>query len=108
MGSIDMLVPVGLSHYLVLSAIVFSIGMLGVLLRRNVIVMLMGIELMLNAVNLSFLAFSRFSGNIDGQIHVFFVMTVAAAEAGVGLALAVMVFKKFKEVDIQFFEHLKG
>jgi len=99
---------IGLNHYLVLSAVVFTIGMLGVLLRRNVLVMLMGIELMLNAVNLTFIAFSHFTSNINGQIMVFFVMTIAAAEAGVGLALAVAIFKKFKEVNIQFFERLKG
>lgn len=100
--------PVGLNHYLILSAMLFAIGMLAVLLRRNVLVMLMGIELMLNAVNLTFVAFSHFTGDISGQILVFFVMTVAAAEAGVGLALAVAVFRKFKEVNIRFFEHLKG
>jgi len=99
---------VTLNHYLALSSIVFAIGMLCVLLRRNVIVMLMGIELMLNAVNLTFVAFAHFRNDITGQILVFFVMTVAAAEAGVGLALAVSVFKRFKEVNIKFFEHLKG
>ena len=82
--------------------------MLGVLLRRNAIVILMSIELMLNAVNVSFIAFSRYAGNIDGQVMVFFVMTIAAAEAAVGLALAVTIFKKFKEVNIRFFEHMKG
>jgi NADH-quinone oxidoreductase subunit K len=100
--------PIGLNHYLVLSAIVFTIGMSAVLLRKNVLVMLMGIELMLNAVNLTFVAFSHFTGDISGQVLVFFVMTVAAAEAGVGLALAVAVFKRYKEVNIRFFEHLKG
>ena len=103
---------VGLSHYLVLSAFLFIAGMIGVLMRRNVIVILMSIELMLNAVNLSFLAFGHFSENpaifLNGQVMVFFVMTIAAAEAAVGLALAVTVFKKFKEVNIRFFEHLKG
>ena len=99
---------VGLSHYLVLGALLFSMGLLCVLLRKNVIVMLMGIELMLNAVNLTMIAFSRYSGNFEGQILVFFVMTVAAAEAGVGLALAVAVFKKFKEVNIKNFEQLRG
>lgn len=99
---------VGLNHYLILGAMLFSIGMLAVLLRRNVLVMLMGIELMLNAVNLTFVAFSHFTSDVSGQILVFFVMTVAAAEAGVGLALAVAVFKRFKEVNIRFFEHLKG
>ncbi len=99
---------VGLDHYLILSTILFTIGMLGVLLRKNVLVMLMGIELMLNAVNLTFVAFSHYTNNINGQIMVFFVMTVAAAEAGVGLALAVTVFKEFKKVNTQVFENLKG
>lgn len=99
---------VGLNHYLVLSGILFTIGMLAVLLRRNLIVILMGVELMLNAVNLSFVAFSHFSANINGQLMVFFVMTVAAAEAGVGLALAVTLFKTFREVNIRLFEQLKG
>lgn len=99
---------VGLDHYLYLSAILFVFGMLGVLMRRNVIVILMSIELMLNAVNISFIAFSRYSENVNGQVMVFFVMTIAAAEAAIGLALAVTVFKKFREVNIRFFEHLKG
>lgn len=99
---------VGINHYLILSAVLFVLGMLGVLLRRNAIVILMSIELMLNAVNISFVAFSRYAGNIDGQVMVFFVMTIAAAEAAVGLALAVTIFKKFKEVNIRFFEHMKG
>ena len=102
------LLNVGLDHYLILSALLFAIGMTGVLVRKNVIVIMMSIELMLNAVNVSLIAFSHFSGNINGQIMVFFVMVVAAAEAGVGLALAVTIFKKFKEVNIYFFEHLKG
>lgn len=102
------MVTVTLNHYLALSAVIFIIGMLGVLLRRNIIVMLMSIELMLNAVNLSFVAFSHFKQDINGQILVFFVMTVAAAEAGVGLALAVAVFKKFKHVNVKLFEQLKG
>jgi len=100
--------PVGLQHYLILSAMLFSLGLFGVLMRRNVLVILMSIELMLNAVNLTLIAFSRYSGQIDGQILVFFVMTVAAAEAGVGLALAVTVYKKFREVNIKSFEQLKG
>jgi NADH-quinone oxidoreductase subunit K len=97
-----------LNHYLILSALVFGIGIACVLLRKNVIVMLMGIELMLNAVNLSFVAFSQFRNDVSGNIMVFFVMTVAAAEAGVGLALAVAVFKKYKDVNIKRFEQLKG
>lgn len=99
---------IGLTHYLVLAAILFVIGMAGVLLRRNTIVLLMSIELMLNSVNLTFIAFSKYLGHLDGHIMVFFVMTIAAAEAAVGLALAVSIFKRFNEVNIRFFEHLKG
>lgn len=99
---------VGLSHYLLLSAMVFCIGLVGVLVRKNTIVILMCIELMLNAVNISFVAFSRYQANNDGNIIVFFVMAIAAAEAAVGLALIVAIFKRFKEVNIRFFEHLKG
>lgn len=105
---VQLFTNIGLEHYLVLSALLFSIGMAGVLLRRNVIVLLMSIELMLNAVNISFVAFSKYNGNLEGQIMVFFVMTIAAAEAAVGLALAVSIFKRFKEVNIRFFEHLRG
>lgn len=104
----DSLLEPGLSHYLILSAIIFSMGMVGVLLRKNTIVILMCIELMLNAVNMTFVAFSKYSGNINGQIMVFFVMTIAAAEAAVGLAIAVSIFKRFKEINIRFFENLKG
>ncbi|MDY0300179.1 MAG: NADH-quinone oxidoreductase subunit NuoK [Trichlorobacter sp.] len=88
-----------LSNYLVLSAILFSIGTIGVLVRKNVIVMFMCIELMLNAVNLTFVALSRHLGNLDGQIFVFFTMTVAAAEAAVGLALIIAFFKNRESID---------
>lgn len=108
MPSTESLMTIGLNHYLGLSAIIFSLGMLGVLTRKNVIVMLMSIELMLNAVNLSFIAFANYNANLNGQIMVFFVMTIAAAEAGVGLAIAVMIYKKFREVNIRFFEQLRG
>ncbi|MCB0361625.1 MAG: NADH-quinone oxidoreductase subunit NuoK [Bdellovibrionales bacterium] len=108
MLALDALKFVGLNHYLILSGLIFTMGMLAVLLRRNVIVILMGIELMLNGVNLAFVAFSYFTGSAQGQLMVFFVMTVAAAEAGVGLALAVNIFKKFREVNIKTFEQLKG
>ena len=108
MPSVDFITNISLNHYLILSAILFVTGMAGVLLRRNAIVILMSIELMLNAVNISFIAFSHYSGKLEGQIMVFFVMTIAAAEAAVGLALAVSIFKRFKEVNIRFFEHLKG
>lgn len=102
------ILQVGLSHYLILSAILFALGLTGLLMRRNMIVMLMSIELMLNAVNLTFVAFSRYNNNLDGQVMVLFVMAIAAAEAAVGLALAVTLFKKFKELNISFFEHLRG
>lgn len=104
----SVLTTITANHYLMLSALLFSIGLAGVLLRRNLIVIFMSIELMLNAVNISFVTFSHYLGKVDGQVMVFFVMTVAAAEAAVGLALAVSIFKRFKEVNIRFFEHLKG
>ena len=108
MPILEATLEVNLNHYLVLSAALFALGMIGVLLRRNAIVILMSIELMLNAVNVSFVAFSHYAKSLDGQAMVFFVMTIAAAEAAVGLALAVTIFKRFREVNIRFFEHLKG
>ena len=108
MQSSDIFLQIGLAHYLVLSAILFVAGMAGVLLRRNAIVILMSVELMLNAVNISFVAFSHYLGQMDGQVIVFFVMTIAAAEVSVGLAILVSIFKRFKEINIRFFEHLKG
>jgi NADH-quinone oxidoreductase subunit K len=108
MLNISVINDIGLTHYLVLSALLFVCGVAGVLLRRNAIVILMSVELMLNAVNLSFVAFSKYLGKADAQIIVFFVMTIAAAEAAVGLALLVSIYKRFKEVNIRFFEHLRG
>lgn len=108
MPATSFLTEIGLQHYLVLASILFVTGLAGVLMRRNVIVIMMCIELMLNAVNLTFIAFGKYSGRIDAQIVVFFVMTIAAAEAAVGLALATAIFKRFREVNIRFFEHLKG
>ena len=90
-----------LHHYLILSAILFSIGTIGVLTRKNAIVIFMCIELMLNAVNLTFIAFSKYLGNIDGQICVFFIMTVAAAEAAVGLALMIAFYKNRESIDVE-------
>lgn len=108
MPGADLFHHITLQHYLVLSALLFILGLTGVLLRRNVIVIMMCIELMLNAINLTFVAFSKYSASLDGQVMVFFVMTIAAAEAAVGLALIVTIFKRFREVNIRFFEHLKG
>ena len=84
---------VTIQHYLSLSAILFFIGVYGVLFRRNLIIMFMSIELMLNAVNLSFVTFARYSATMDGHVIAFFVMALAAAEAGIGLAILVMVFR---------------
>jgi NADH-quinone oxidoreductase subunit K len=89
-----------LSSYLIVSAVLFSIGTVGVLTRKNAIVVFMCIELMLNAVNLTFVAFSRHLGNLDGQIFVFFIMTVAAAEAAVGLAMFIAFFNNRESIDI--------
>jgi len=86
-------VPTPLGWYLGLSAVIFTIGVLGVLVRRNVIIIFMAIELMLNAVNLTFVALARSLGSLDGQVIVFFVMTVAAAEAAVGLAIILAMFR---------------
>lgn len=98
---------VSTTHYLVLGAILFTIGVFGVIVRRNVITMFMCVELMLNAVNLTLLAFARMYGQIDGQIFVFFVMTVAAAEAAVGLALIVTLSRKTDSVDIDEADTMK-
>ncbi len=90
---------VGTGWYLALSAVLFAIGAIGVLVRRNIIVVFMAIELMLNAVNLTFVAFARQLGAVDGQVIVFFVMTVAAAEAAVGLAIIIAAFRNHPTVN---------
>ena len=95
-----------LSYYLVLSAVLFSIGAAGVFLRRNLITILLSIEIMLNAVNLSFVAFGRAAGDLDGQIITFFVMTVAAAEAAVGLALVIALFRHKESLNPDAFSSL--
>ncbi|MCD6400800.1 MAG: NADH-quinone oxidoreductase subunit NuoK [Anaerolineales bacterium] len=96
------------TYYIVLSALLFIIGALGVLIRRNAIIIFMAIELMLNAANLAFVAFTRMYGIIDGQVFVFFVMTVAAAEVAVGLALIVAIFRTKHNIDIDQLNNLKG
>ena len=85
---------VGLEHYLVVSVLLFCLGLMGVIVRRNLLVMYMSLELMLNAANLALVAFSRFTDNLDGQVFVFFTITVAAAEVSVGLALIVALYRK--------------
>ena len=99
---------VSINWYLFLCTVLFSIGAMGVLMRRNAIIVLMCIELMLNAVNLLLVAFSTYMGNADGQLMVFFIMVVAAAEAAVGLAILVMVYRNTKSTDISFLDKLKG
>jgi len=90
---------ISLSSYLILSATLFTVGVLGFMLRRNIIVIFMSIELMLNAANLAFVAFSRYLNSMDGQIFVFFVMSVAAAEAAVGLAIIMAVYRTKETVN---------
>ncbi|HEX9658346.1 MAG TPA: NADH-quinone oxidoreductase subunit NuoK [Bacteroidota bacterium] len=99
--------PVTLEYYLVLSAVLFTIGVVGVLTRRNAIVVFMCIELMLNSVNLTLVAFSAFLGDITGQVLVFFVMAVAAAEAAVGLAIVISLFRNKQTVNIDEINILK-
>ena len=96
-----------LNHYLVLSAILFSIGTAGVFLRRNIITLLLSIEIMLNAVNLTFVATGRYLGTVEGQIITFFVMTVAAAEAAVGLAIVIALFRHKETLSPDVFTSLK-
>jgi NADH-quinone oxidoreductase subunit K len=100
------LVP--LSYYIVLSVVLFTLGALGVLIRRNPLIIFMSIELILNAANLAFVAFARNFGTLDGQIIVFFVMTVAAAEVAVGLALIVIIFREKHNIDVDLMNSLKG
>ena len=96
-----------LHHYLIVSAILFSIGTAGVFMRRNLITILLSIEIMLNAVNLTFVAFGRYQGTVDGQIIVTFVITVAAAEAAVGLAIVVALFRHRESLNPDAFTSLK-
>ncbi len=97
-----------LTHYLVLSAILFSIGTMGVFLRKNLITVLLSIEIMLNAANLAFVAFGRAFASVDGQVIVFFVITVAAAEAAVGLALVIALFRHRESLDPDAYTTLRG
>ncbi len=100
--------PQVLPWYLGLSAALFSLGVIGVLVRRNAIIIFMSVELMLNSANLAFVAFSRYWQQLDGQVIVFFVMTVAAAEVAVGLALIVTIFKTKKSINVDDINLMKG
>src|SRR5258708_23715053 len=99
---------VGLEHYLFVSGLLFCLGLLGVIMRRNLLVIYMSLELMLNAANLALVAMSRFNGNLDGQIVVFFIITVAAAEVSVGLALIVALYRKRRTAHVEDLTMMKN
>ena len=100
---------VSLSHYLILGALLFAISVVGIFLnRKNVIILLMAIELMLLAVNLNFIAFSHYLNDIAGQVFVFFILTVAAAEAAIGLAILVVLFRNLHTINVDDLDSLKG
>jgi NADH-quinone oxidoreductase subunit K len=98
---------VGLEHYLIVSVLLFTLGLFGVLCRRNLLIIYMSLELMLNAANLALVAFSRFNNNLNGQVMVFFVITVAAAEVAVGLALIVALYRKRQSAHVEDLTTLK-
>ena len=100
---------VNLSSYLILGGLLFALSVLGIFLnRRNVIILLMAIELMLLAVNLNFLAFAHYRGDLAGQVFVFFILTVAAAESAIGLAILVLLFRNMRTVDVEELDQLRG
>jgi len=100
---------VGLSHYLVLGSLLFAISVIGIFLnRKNVIILLMAIELMLLAVNLNFVAFSHYLNDVAGQVFVFFILTVAAAESAIGLAILVVLFRNLRTINVDDINSLKG
>ncbi len=104
----NILEEIGIQNYIYLSALLFCVGVFGVLFRRNAIIMFMSIEIMLNAVNLLFVAFSTYHQDAQGQVFVFFSMAVAAAEVAVGLAILVSIFRNLSSIDIDNLKNLKG
>ena len=103
------MMTIGLTHYLVLGAILFTIGLFGFFLnRRNLIILLMSVELILLSANMNFIAFSSWFGDTAGQVFVFFVLTVAAAEAAIGLAILVLLFRNLNTINVEKLDHLKG
>ncbi len=101
--------PLSLNHFLVLGALLFALSVVGIFLnRRNLIVLLMAIELMLLAVNLNFIAFAHFLGDLAGQVFVFFILTVAAAESAIGLAILVVLFRNLSTINVEDLDTLKG
>ena len=98
-----------LSHFLILGAVLFAISVVGIFLnRKNVIILLMAIELMLLAVNMNFIAFSHYLGDMSGQVFVFFILTVAAAESAIGLAILMVLFRNLQTIDVDDLDNLKG
>jgi len=109
MGEVNTFIQsVPLEHFIILSSVLFCLGVLGVLLRKNAIVILGCVELMLNSTNLLLAAFSAYKGNGDGQLLVFFIMVVAAAEVAVGLAIIAMLYRNTRSVDVSIFNKLRG
>lgn len=104
----NILQEIGIQNYIFLAALLFSIGVFGVLYRRNAIIVFMSIEIMLNAVNLLFVAFSTYHQDTQGQVFVFFSMAVAAAEVAVGLAILVAIFRNLSSIDVENLKNLKG
>ncbi len=103
------MLTLSLSHFLILGAMLFAISIVGIFLnRKNLIVLLMAIELMLLAVNMNFVAFSHFLGDLSGQIFVFFILTVAAAESAIGLAILIVLFRNLKSIHVDDLDGLKG
>jgi len=108
-GGVSLAGSIGLPHFLVLAGILFSIAVAGIFLnRKNLIVLLMCIELMLLAVNFNFIAFSRWLGDFNGQVFVFFILTVAAAESAIGLAILVVVFRERRSIDVDELDVMRG
>lgn len=103
----EQLLEIGLNHYLTLSAILFSLGLFAVMTRRNAIVILMGVELILNAANINFLAFSKWNGGMEGVMFSLFVIVLAAAEAAVALAIVINIYKIFSSVDVSSVDAMK-
>ncbi len=100
---------IGLNHYLILGSILFAISVVGIFLnRKNVLIILMAIELMLLAVNMNFIAFSRYLDDLAGQVFVFFILTVAAAESAIGLAILVVLFRSMRTIHVEDLDKLKG
>ena len=109
MGTVTQTIQaVPINHYILLASLLFTIGVMGVLVRRNAIVIFMSIELMLNAVNILLAAFSAYRGDASGQVFVFFILTVAAAESAIGLAILVVLFRNLNTVNVEELDRLKG